>query len=567
MTDSTTHEELEKRVKLLHPFITPKDVSFYDPITPSNPHPKIAAIASLMNELYTLLTDMRYLAPDSVFYAPHTNSPIPLKTASLFGLEKQVVDLLQLLPYYDHSHQNWNYGSDGGEFLFWGEFEDDLRGEGKEEAWWRKCVDPLFSLEVDWKGQEAIGWHLRCIDVGEEGGEMDAVEEVEKVKGWLFIDEPEEDDSADGNWDDEMEETDDLLSTHSNEEMDDTDDLIFTDSDQDLDDAELVELAQESAEAALEQEMADSLAAESAALEAQAEAKRRAAEQAIDDDPRNEGQLLYIRPWHVTLNKQGNHGTVLFLNTHNFTLSETSDGNICDFEHNAIPYLRDVIEKFRSLTWIPGGLYSEAHGERYTAYKQCYLDSGWPESFDAEKFDTMREEYEAQTDQRYNDEEPLRKLHEHISAMLRQQMMKFYYTDTVEKLTSLSPSTSAEEIAELEKKRDQYAKQVLPEHFSAMPETYNQHVQELFEQGRTEEEVKYMRVLIAETEAVMNATTFEERDWAIYDFRREQALGVDEAVKAKFDWGKIGWKDVKVDLDTVLTPEALNDLARQKMGN
>ncbi|KEQ96678.1 hypothetical protein AUEXF2481DRAFT_38942 [Aureobasidium subglaciale EXF-2481] len=59
---------------------------------------------------------------------------------------------------------------------------------------------------------------------------MEEVEDVEEVKGWSFVDEPEEDDSADGDWDDEMEGIDDHLSTHSSEEMDDTDDLVSTDS-------------------------------------------------------------------------------------------------------------------------------------------------------------------------------------------------------------------------------------------------------------------------------------------------------------------------------------------------
>ncbi|THX13156.1 hypothetical protein D6D17_03447 [Aureobasidium pullulans] len=307
MNAPTTYEQLTEKIKLLHPFVEPKDVSIYnDPIYPANPHPKIATIASLMNELYTLFIDMQYIPAPSVSFAPHTTNPISLHHAALFGLEKQVVDLLQMLPYHDGSQPDWNFGSDNGEFLFGGEFDDDLRGkeESIEAVWWRKCVDPLYYLDVDWKGKRAVGWNLRCEDVDDEGEEMGEEceeEEEEEKEGWLMTYNHEDDneEDKDEDWDDDMTDEDESSSEVSEDDAIESEELL-----------------------ALHQDTIEAEAAEQreAALYAQAEEAERLKRHTLDNDPRHERLLLYLRPWHVTLNKLGNHGTVLFLNTHTFTI-------------------------------------------------------------------------------------------------------------------------------------------------------------------------------------------------------------------------------------------------------
>ncbi|CAD0084806.1 unnamed protein product [Aureobasidium vineae] len=554
MSDPTTWEELAQKTESLRPFITPTDVSVYDTIYPSKAHPKIAIIASLMNELYTIFIKMHYLPPSSVSFAPHTSTPISLRHAALFGLEKQVVDLLQLLPNHDKTRPTWNFGSDAGEFVHGGEFDEDIRGEGKEEAWWRKCVDPLYHLDVGREGQSAVGWSLVCEDLDEESGEME--EEEEKEKGWLMIDEPEEDDLEDQDWQVDEEETSDTSSLDS--EDDTNEEQAF--EDEIIQEEELVLLQQDTflAEAALEeQKVADARAEE------ESQARRRV----YREDLRNERLLLYIRPWHVTLNSIGNHGTVLFLNTHNFTISETGFGNICDFRHNAIPYLRNIVTNFKDLTWMPGGLCSPVDGERYAAYKQLYLDTGWPETFDGDKFDKLREKYENKIHQRYRDQAPLRELCGHIAEMQSRELSKLHYHHAIQKLSLLPSTAETSERKHLEQTIDRCGREFLPSYFEPVGEDVlkglTTKLDDMLNKGCTEQQVKYMRTAIAETKLEMQATSFEERDWSFYELRRKEALAVDVETRVMFDWHG-AWRGSKIDPDVVLTPEMIQEMARER---
>ncbi|THW09104.1 hypothetical protein D6D24_08661, partial [Aureobasidium pullulans] len=484
MNAPTTYEQLTEKIKLLHPFVEPKDVSIYnDPIYPTNPHPKIATIASMMNELYTLFIDMQYIPASSISFAPHTTNPISLHHAALFGLEKQVVDLLQMLPYHDGSQPDWNFGSDNGEFLFGGEFDDDLRGEeeGIEAVWWRKCVDPLFYLDVDWKGKRAVGWNLRCEDVDDEGEEMGEEceeEEEEEKEGWLMTYNHEDDneEDKDEDWDDDMTDEDESSSEVSEDDAIESEELL-----------------------ALHQETIEAEAAEQkeAALQAQVEEAERAKRHTLDNDPRDERLLLYLRPWHVTLNKLGNHGTVLFLNTHTFTISQTDQeaGTICDFKHNAIPYLQNVINKFKTLDWIPGGLYSPIHGDEYAAYKNLYTTSGWPDAFNPSKFHVLRKQFEKSQDQRYHDQEPLRKFCEHVGTMQSRELSKLHYNNAVQKLSTLPQSpTHIKEKEEFQRIKEQCGKEFLPEYYKPISidilTSYLKPVQQQREEGRSEDEIK-----------------------------------------------------------------------------
>ncbi|THZ25473.1 hypothetical protein D6C89_04345 [Aureobasidium pullulans] len=557
MNDPTTYEQLTEKIKLLHPFVEPKDVSIYnDQVYPTNPHPKIATIASLMNELYTLFIDMQYIPASSVSFAPHTTNPISPRHAALFGLEKQVVDLLQMLPYHDGSQPDWNFGSDNGEFLFGGEFDDDLRGEeeGIEAVWWRKCVDPLFYLDVDWKGKRAVGWNLRCEDVDDEGEEMGEEceeEEEEEKEGWLMTYNHEDDneEDKDEDWDDDMTDEDESSSEVSEDDAIESEELL-----------------------ALHQETIEAEAAEQkeAALQAQAEEAERLKRHTLDNDPRDERLLLYLRPWHVTLNKLGNHGTVLFLNTHTFTISQTDQefGNLCDFKHNAIPYLQNVINKFKTLDWIPGGLYSPIHGDEYLAYKNLYTTSGWPNAFDPSKFHALRKQFEKSQDQRYHDQEPLRKFCEHVGTMQSRELSKLHHASAVQKLSTLPQSpTHIKEKEEFQRIKEQCGKEFLPEYYKPISidilTSYLKSVQQQREQGRSEDEIKGLKTLIAETKQGMTAKGFEERDWIIYHMRRKQALEVEEEVKEGFKWTG-AWRGVDVDLDIVLTQEDLEKMAEER---
>ncbi|THX22192.1 hypothetical protein D6D12_09378 [Aureobasidium pullulans] len=557
MNDPTTYEQLTEKIKLLHPFIQPKDVSIYnDQVYPADPHPKIATIASLMNELYTLFINMQYIPASSVSFAPHTTNPISLRHAALFGLEKQVVDLLQMLPYHDGSQPDWNFGSDNGEFLFGGEFDDDLRGEeeGIEAVWWRKCVDPLFYLDVDWKGKRAVGWDLRCEDVDDEGEEMGEEceeEEEEEKEGWLMTYNHEDDneEDKDEDWDDDMTDEDESSSEVSEDDAIESEELL-----------------------ALHQETIEAEAAEQkeAALQAQAEEAERLKRHTLDNDPRDERLLLYLRPWHVTLNKLGNHGTILFLNTHTFTISQTDQefGNLCDFKHNAIPYLQNVINKFKTLDWIPGGLYSPIHGDEYAAYKNLYTTSGWPNAFDPSKFHALRKQFEKDQRQRYHDQEPLRKFCDHVGTMQSRELSKLHYNNAVQKLSTLPQSpTHIKEKEELQRIKEQCGKEFLPEHYKPISvdilTSYLKSLQQQREQGRSEDGIKGLKTLIAETKQGMTAKGFEERDWIIYNMRRKQALEVEEEVKEGFDWTS-AWRGVSVDLDVVLTQEGLEKMARER---
>ncbi|KAK6001084.1 hypothetical protein QM012_003167 [Aureobasidium pullulans] len=555
MDEPTSFDALVQRTDCLRPFIPPTDISIYDAIFPASPHPKIAIIASLMNELYTLFIEMGYLPPTSVFFAPHTSCPISLKHAALFGLEKQVVDLLQLLPYYDGTGPNWNFGSDQGEFLYGGEFDHDLRGEVNEVIWWRKLGDPCYYSDIGYKGARAIGWNLQCEDVGEEGGEMEE-EPTEEEQGWLMIDEPEDDDPEDADW----EETTDGEEATDDEEMTEA---SFSDSDEEpIQAEELLALQQDTL-------LANVAMMQQKAAEAKAIEEEWVHREAIMNDPRDERLLLYMRPWHVTLNSIGNHGTIFFLNTHNFTISQTCFGNVCDFRHNAIPYLRNIIDNFQTLKWIPGGLYDSRYDlERYSVYQNLYLEAGWPNSFDRKRFEASRKNYEAELLRRNIGQQPLRNLSEHVSKMRSRELSKLRYLNALEKLASLSPNADEDERKNLEQGIDSFGREFLPAHFEPVNtevlERYKDKLNDMLEKGQMGSQVENQREIIAEMELEMQATSFEQRDWLLYGLRRKQALGVDAKMKVGFKW-KYTWRGTAIDLVTTeLTPEIVKEMAREE---
>ncbi|KAI1264364.1 hypothetical protein F5Y18DRAFT_427986 [Xylariaceae sp. FL1019] len=306
------------------------DPSIYSHVYPENPDPRIREIADLMNEWYQLLIDMRYIDAEMVEFAPHKHNPIDLAKVAELGLTKDAVDLYQMIPYHSrgidyfpgHDHTNWNFGSDGGEFLKWGESLEDMR---KPDAdWWRTAVDPFYNLE------HFSPWHNPAT---------------------------RDPDAATRGWDDE-------------------------------------------------------------------------------DGP-------YMRPWYVTLSEVGNHGSVMILDTKTYemwlinqeggtadpalagvpgkdiTTSNQNDLNLTP-SRPAAEFIRDMITRFRTLKWIPGGLYNtNAYGEdadgssddteegagedseddylreerqRYQSYKKLYKECGWPDKFNPLLFDKKLQE-------------------------------------------------------------------------------------------------------------------------------------------------------------------------------
>ncbi|ROV90685.1 hypothetical protein VSDG_08285 [Cytospora chrysosperma] len=280
------------------------DPSTYSSIYPTNPHPRIQEIASLITELFELFINMRYLPASSVAFPPHKHLPLDLTHPARYGVSKYVVDLWQMIPYRIENSEaevNWNFGSDGGEFLQSGEFLDDLRGSGdKDDTWFRTIVDPCYGL--------------------------------------YGLDDGLDSDTDDWGWDNEI-------------------------------------------------------------------------------GP-------YIRPWYATLSNVGNHGSVMVLNTKTWDmwlvdqLSEAStdpvfqerpgENQLEDHQYTngfdlrqypsrpAVDFLQDIIGRFRTLEWIPGGLYGpepeDWDDRRYNNYRLLYEECGWPDNFNPLLFDKLRAE-------------------------------------------------------------------------------------------------------------------------------------------------------------------------------
>ncbi|KAI0475387.1 hypothetical protein GGR56DRAFT_695075 [Xylariaceae sp. FL0804] len=321
----------------------------YSAVYPSDPSPLVRETAGLVTELFELLIDMRYLAAGSVAFPPHRHLPVDPRGPARFGVAKDVVDLWQMLPYLAESpdvddgdgdgdwdgkgrgrEPNWNFGSDAGEFLRGGEFLDDLRGE-RDVDWWQVFVDPFYALGLgeDEARAEAEAEAEGGAADGEAGAAADDSSTRDERRGW------------DG-----------------------------------------------------------------------------------EDGP-------YMRPWYATLSSCGNHGSIMVLDTKNDRmwlidqLGGSTDPAFWDApplpparNRNALEqypsrpageFLRDVIARFRSLEgeksiliaqivqWIPGSLYGPNDGlyggddhRPYEAFRQLYLDCGWPDAFDPLEFDRRR---------------------------------------------------------------------------------------------------------------------------------------------------------------------------------
>ncbi|KAK9778521.1 hypothetical protein SCAR479_04543 [Seiridium cardinale] len=273
------------------------DPSVYSDVYPEAPDPRIREIADLMTEWYRLFIDMRYIQAEKVVFPPHKHLRIDTTKPAAYGFTKDVVDLWQMLPYHIGS-TNWNFGSDGGEFLMWGEFLDDLRGP--EVDWWQTAVDPFYGID----------------DLSPRFGPGVRAEDGE-TRDW------------------------------------------------------------------------------------------------------NDESGPYMRPWYAALTQVGNHGSVMVMDTRNYQMwfveqlggtadpvlqgngfarPETTNRNdLSQYPSRpAAEFLRDMISRFRSLEWIPGGMYDadenlgDDEEDRYTNYKELYKKCGWPDKFNPILFDELR---------------------------------------------------------------------------------------------------------------------------------------------------------------------------------
>lgn len=138
----------------------------------------------------------------------------------------------------------------------------------------------------------------------------------------------------------------------------------------------------------------------------------------------------YMRSDFVALSLPGSEGSMMVLNVANMKMwtVDTEFGNTdpalrdpetTDYSGNWISLekhpsrlgrdaLRDYIAKFRTLEWIPGGLYNGSWaGDEYA---RMYRENGWETSFNLQAFNIARIAWEASDSKRYEEEEPFRKV-------------------------------------------------------------------------------------------------------------------------------------------------------------
>lgn len=276
------------------------DPSRYSEIYPDDAKPEIREIADLYTKLIMQFVDMRYLDAEDVHLPPHNSPRINNSHPARFGFTKDVVDMFQLVPYVK-DYPNWNYGSDAGEFVMWGEFMADLRDNGDhedmEEAWLSACIDPMYGIHH-------LRWNRDRNDPSQSS--------------WYYSDGP------------------------------------------------------------------------------------------------------YIKPWYAVLSSMGNHGSTMILDTKTYEmwLIEQIGGSTDPvFMHvnngykntgvhvingndlaqypsrPAKEFLQDIISRFKSLEWLPGGLYSDTDRE-FTDLKEFYIAAGWPDKWDPQKFHNLRQKWE-----------------------------------------------------------------------------------------------------------------------------------------------------------------------------
>lgn len=134
----------------------PVEPNTYDGVEPQNVKPQVKEVADLMTDLYKLFIKMGYMEEAHFAWPPHNETRIDTEELALYGFTKDVVDLMQLLPYrMESSVENWNFGTDAGEFIKGGDFMPDPRRTLDEPErtelrqryeYAQDLLDPFFAL-------------------------------------------------------------------------------------------------------------------------------------------------------------------------------------------------------------------------------------------------------------------------------------------------------------------------------------------------------------------------------------------------------------------------------------
>jgi hypothetical protein len=91
--------------------------------------------------------------------------------------------------------------------------------------------------------------------------------------------------------------------------------------------------------------------------------------------------------------------------------STVNENDLARWPHRpAVKFLEDIIQRFKSLAWIPGGFYDPDTYPEFNGLKEIYLAAGWPETFDPNKFDRLFREYEEAEDLYREQSHPLTQL-------------------------------------------------------------------------------------------------------------------------------------------------------------
>ncbi|KAH8592925.1 hypothetical protein B0O99DRAFT_628459 [Bisporella sp. PMI_857] len=147
----------------------------------------------------------------------------------------------------------------------------------------------------------------------------------------------------------------------------------------------------------------------------------------------NEPGGKYMKPDYILLMNLGSEGdgAMMVLNTKNYKIwtidkfngnadpaTKDIDSEFADRKEypsldnypnrSARKVLRDYMNKFVALEWMPGGLSNGSwEGDEYA---RLYRQHGWPENFDRSAFLADRANWEEEEEKRYEAEEPLRKV-------------------------------------------------------------------------------------------------------------------------------------------------------------
>jgi len=117
-------------------------------------------IASLMARYYELLAKMRYIPKSSIKYPPH-DPAIDLDVCKKLGLESQVIELLQILPYVEGT------GSED-EFILGSSFADFRNVATLEQSRDPGYADPEEGFDAE-NGEYVRPWVIVLADCGNHG--------------------------------------------------------------------------------------------------------------------------------------------------------------------------------------------------------------------------------------------------------------------------------------------------------------------------------------------------------------------------------------------------------------